>query len=421
MRLPGARPRPSSPSRDVEFALLGPHRSLTARGVAARPDAPTPAAALRALVEHERRTGRPAILVGAIPFDTGRQPYLYVPRRVRITPREPLAAGAGRGPRAGGESSLAGLSSLDDAGYREAVARVTARIAAGSLDKVVLARALDLVASAPVDVSALVQRLAADNPAAYTYRVDLPGRPGDDARLDAHPDARFDSDDHLGPPGGGSLVGASPELLAQVVDRNVTTNPLAGSAPRDPDPLLDDVRRSRLADSAKDLGEHRHVVDAVEAALAPLVDRLDVPAAPSISSTRDLWHLSTTVTGHVRAGVGALDVALALHPTPAVCGVPSAAAAADIAELEHLDRGFYSGLVGWVDSRGNGEWVIALRGGHVQGRRVRVHAGAGIVADSDPALEHEETATKMRTFCRSLTAVTGPVAAQVPSPQVVLA
>lgn len=392
----------------VEFALLGPRNGVRTYGVAAAvPAVPLQRAgtgdgadrvanssatgrstssqsevALSVLRAVEACTGLPGVVVGAVPFDTSQPTRLYVPEQVVWEMRSNPA------PSANGSHQPAALTSdelPDDPRYRAAVATAIARIDAGELDKIVLARALDVTLDWPVDVDALLGRLAAGNPDGYAYRVDL--------------------DDHAT----SSLVGASPELLVEVDYDIVRSNPLAGSAPRARDAAIDARRRALLADSAKDRREHAHVVAAVEAALAPLTSDLDVPAGPSVSSTRDLWHLSTSVTGRIRPGLTSLDLAYALHPTPAVCGVPQKRSAETIAELEPVDRGFYSGLVGWMDSSGQGEWVIALRGGLVEGSRVRVHAGAGIVADSDPSLEHAETATKMRTFLRALTQVGTPL------------
>ncbi len=377
---------------DARFALLGPDRCLRAEGVAAHVPLGDRESlsrlALDTLRDAEERTGAPGIVVGAVPFDPAEAPRLYIPEHVTRHPREHTGL-------AGSTSRADCPEPTDDAAYRAGVAEVVRRIVNGTLDKAVLARAVDITADSSVDVATLLERLAADNPSAYAYRVDL--------------------DDECA----SSLVGASPELLIEVEDGRLHSNPLAGSAPRHPDPDLDATRRDNLARSPKDLGEHAYVTASVEAALEPLSEELVVPSTPSVSSTRDLWHLSTTVTGRPRPGTTSLDLAFALHPTPAVCGVPRQVALGAIAELEAVTRGFYSGLVGWMDASGDGEWVIALRGGVVQGSVVRVHAGAGIVADSDPNLEHAETATKMRTFLRSLAEVAGPVRAHHPTSEAI--
>jgi isochorismate synthase len=178
---------------------------------------------------------------------------------------------------------------------------------------------------------------------------------------------------------------------------------LAGSAARAADPDEDRRRGEALLASAKDRHEHALVVTDVAARLAPLVEDLEVPEEPSLVATPTLWHLSTALRGRVGdPDVSALHLAQALHPTPAVCGVPRAAAHAAITEIEPFDRGFYTGAVGWTDARGDGEWVMALRCGEVAGDRVRLWAGAGIVPASCPADELAETAVKLRTLLDAL-------------------
>jgi isochorismate synthase len=262
------------------------------------------------------------------------------------------------------------------------VAEALARMAAGGLDKVVLARALDVVADAPVDPVPMLRELARRDPRSYLFAVDLPSdRPGTPR----------------------TLLGASPELLLSRDGADVTANPLAGSAARAADPDEDRRRGEALLASAKDRHEHALVVADVAARLDPLVDDLEVPDEPALVATPTLWHLSTAVRGRAAdPDVSALHLAQALHPTPAVCGVPRAAAHAAITEIEPFDRGFYTGAVGWTDARGDGEWVMALRCGEVAGDRVRLWAGAGIVPASCPADELAETAVKLRTLLDAL-------------------
>jgi len=359
------------------FRLDGPRHAVRADGVRASlapglAHGPGAAGAALAMLRREEiETGRPGIVVGAIGFDP------YQPARLWVPVRHDVAAAAVRR-----RSEVPGTVPVpDDPHYRGAVEVVLDRIADGRLTKVVLARSVDVRTAGPVDTGALFDQLASANPAAYAFGVDT----GDD----------------------GVLMGASPELLVSVDGRDVVSNPLAGSTPRHDDAAADDRAREELAASGKDLGEHRIVVDAVGAALAPLTSTLTTPAGPSVSATEQLWHLSTTLTGQLRPGVTALDAAYALHPTPAVAGMPSLAAARLIRDLEGADRRFFAGLVGWMDSAGNGEWVLALRCGLVRGDRVRVHAGAGVVAASTAAGEHAETGTKLQTFLRSLQAVAG--------------
>lgn len=257
----------------------------------------------------------------------------------------------------------------------EAVRRMDGH--AGPLRKVVLARALELTADEPVDPGAIVRRLAARDPRGHAFAVDL----GAD----------------------GTLVGASPELLVSRHGDVVVAQPLAGSTARRADAAADRSGADALLRSPKDLREHAFVVDAVAAALRPLCAELDVPDAPSLVATNAMWHLGTTVVGRLAdPATTALELAVALHPTPAVCGTPADAARALIAELEPFDRGPYAGAVGWQDASGDGEWVVTIRCGVVRDRSLRVYAGAGVVPGSRGVDELAETQAKLRTFLSAL-------------------
>jgi isochorismate synthase len=249
---------------------------------------------------------------------------------------------------------------------------------------VVLARAVRVVADAQWDPRAVLMRLHAADPVAYGYLVDL--SPAGDAHR------------------GTTLVGASPELLVARSGDQVRCRPFAGSAPRSTDPDTDRANGAALAASAKNRYEHRLVVDAIRDALARLCTTLDVDAEPQLHHTDALWHLSTRVTGTLREkSTTALDLALALHPTPAVGGYPTAAAAALITELEG-DRGFYAGATGWCDTAGDGRWVVSIRCAQLSAdRRTAIaHSGGGIVAESDANDELDETTTKFRTIMTGL-------------------
>ncbi|MBV8195610.1 MAG: chorismate-binding protein, partial [Candidatus Dormibacteraeota bacterium] len=143
--------------------------------------------------------------------------------------------------------------------------------------------------------------------------------------------------------------------------------------------------------------------DAVADTLAPFCSELEVDRQPSLHATATLWHLRTSIRGRLRDdSPDALTLAAALHPTPAVCGMPPDAALSLIRELEPFDRRFYAGIVGWVDARGDGEWVIALRCAEIMGRTARLYAGAGIVSGSDPAAEDREADVKFGAMLRAL-------------------
>ena len=155
--------------------------------------------------------------------------------------------------------------------------------------------------------------------------------------------------------------------------------------------------------SAKDRREHAVVAEFVAETLRPFCRRLEVPSGPSLVRTATMWHLSTRVTGELRdPEVSALELACALHPTPAVCGTPTGVARAAISELEPFDRGFYTGALGWGDALGDGEWVVTIRCAEASGSRLRLFAGGGIVVDSVPGEELAETSAKFRTMLRAL-------------------
>ena len=203
----------------------------------------------------------------------------------------------------------------------------------------------------------------------------------------------------------GDFVGATPETLIRREGDRVLSLPHAGTAARSPDPTRDRQAAEALLRSAKNRHEHAAVVEAVADALQPHCAELWVDPEPHLAATATVWHLATAVRGRLRPSApGALSLAAALHPTPAVCGTPTAAAAELIAELEPGSRGLYAGLVGWVDSRGDGEWAVSLRCALVTRAAVRIHAGAGIVAESQPELEVAETDVKFRTLIDALEA-----------------
>ena len=131
----------------------------------------------------------------------------------------------------------------------------------------------------------------------------------------------------------------------------------------------------------------------------PIAGHLNVPAEPSVIHTRTLWHLSTEVQGElIDPATSSLELATALHPTPAVCGYPNREARDLIAEIEPFDRGFFTGMVGWCDASGDGEWAVTIRCAEAEGGNLRLFAGAGIVMGSTPEQELAETATKFRTM-----------------------
>ena len=257
---------------------------------------------------------------------------------------------------------------LDSAGWREAVAEAVERIRAGELSKVVLARDLIAFASEPIDQRHLLASLAARFPSCFTFAIQ-------------------------------DLVGATPELLVRRIGGEVASRVLAGTAWRrgaaDGVPEESDLElAARLLASAKDREEHSYAAESAAESLRPYCSELHLPAEPDVLGLSNVAHLATEVTGRLRGDTCALALAGALHPTAAVCGWPRTAAAELISALEHMDRGRYAGPVGWMDGTGDGEWGLALRCGEVDGSRLRLFAGCGIVAGSDPDTELAEAQAK---------------------------
>jgi isochorismate synthase len=319
------------------------------------------------------------MLVGALPFLPNRLGELVIPRAVHGTALNAIADVPAQ--EFGFAWQRQEIPSPGD--YVHGVCQVLAALRDGTLRKVVLARSVRLTASERVDVGRLVRRLAVRDPLAYTFAARLP-EPTPGA---GHP----------------ILVGASPELLVSKHGRTVVSHPLAGSAPRSDDPFEDRRQAETLMCSDKNAREHAVVVDAIVTTLRQFCPQLTVPPRPALVGTATMWHLGTRISAQLAdPKVSSLDLALALHPTPAVCGWPTGRARSVIAELEPFDRGCYAGAAGWCDAAGNGEWAVALRCAEVHDRTVRVFAGAGIVPGSDPEAELAETTQKLRTLYRAL-------------------
>ncbi len=189
------------------------------------------------------------------------------------------------------------------------------------------------------------------------------------------------------------FFGSTPELLVRVEGERVFSAALAGTAPRGPTPELDRALGNSLLACPKNLEEHRYVGEAVKAALGPVAEQLDSPAKPGLMRLPEAQHLFTPFAGRLRHRYSAIELAGLLHPTPAVCGEPRQRAL-ELIEQEEPDRGWYAGTLGWMDAQGNGEFAVALRCALIDGARVFLWAGAGIVADSDPPAEFAETEAK---------------------------
>lgn len=279
-----------------------------------------------------------------------------------------------RAPTGGGPLHVV-ESQPDRPAWERTVGMFAGAVGRGRIDKVVLARRVTFDAPADLDVVGALRDLAATAPESATFAF-----------------ARGDT----------TFLGATPERLARTVGRSFETVAIAGSAPRGADPEEDARFAAALLESEKDREEHAVVVDALRAGLRPIVEALTVADAPRILPLRHVQHLVTPMRGTLREEAGLLALAGLLHPTPAVGGEPRDVALALIAEHEGFDRGWYAGPVGWLGADGDGELMVALRCGLVAGRDAVLFAGCGIVADSDPAREWDESTLKLRTMTTAL-------------------
>ncbi len=281
---------------------------------------------------------------------------------------EPLAV-----PRARAEATM----DLPRERWTDAIEDIRGKIALGQCRKVVAARARKVELATPVDVAAVLAELGRRHPECTRFGVRR---------------------------GSAAFVGATPERLIRRRGDEVDSEALAGSIARPPRATSSDDQAlaQALLDSAKDRGEHDLVVRAIEQGLGPWCRELAMPAEPAVRTLRHVLHLHTPVHGRLFAPRHVLALAAALHPTPAVGGTPTASALAWIATHEPAARGWYAAPVGWFDATGDGELAVAIRSGLIDGATATLHAGAGIVRDSDAAAEWAETEVKLRALSGAL-------------------
>lgn len=199
-----------------------------------------------------------------------------------------------------------------------------------------------------------------------------------------------------------AFYGATPELLVKVTNTAVTTMGMAGSTRRGATPAEDRALTLDLLNSAKDRHEHQLVVDAIERRLTPLTTSLDMPRYPQIYTLSNIHHLYTPIQGTLTDPQGVLPLVETLHPTPALGGTPREPAMRFIQAHEPVSRGWYAAPVGWLDHTLDGLFAVAIRSAVAQNNRVWAYAGAGIVADSEPAKEWAETAVKFRPMLNAV-------------------
>jgi len=254
-----------------------------------------------------------------------------------------------------------------DSKWKARVTTAINRIHTGTLDKVVLARDFTGTSPISIDPRAILKKLAVEYPSTWNFAVS-------------------------------GLVGATPELLLRLSRKMVTSRVLAGTISKTGDDERDLALAASLARSSKDLEEHEYAVRSVADALEPFCTSTNIPESPFVLHLANVMHLATDVTGALAEKlehVDAFTILEQLHPSAAVCGTPRTQASELITDIEGISRGRYAGPIGWIDAAGDGELGIALRCGQISGDSIRIFAGCGIVAGSDPEKELAESEAKL--------------------------
>ena len=265
---------------------------------------------------------------------------------------------------------------LSQATWRQQVNAAVGRIHNGALEKVVLSRTCDLIFDVPIDPLAVLDRLALRYPNTYRFM--------------------------MAPTAESAFVGATPEVLVEVNAPHIRTAAVAGSIQRGANPQEDAELAAQLFTNPKERHEHALVVENLRDLLEPLTLDLLSPEEPQILALGNIQHLHTPFQGTLAGNTDALDVVARLHPTPALGGCPQQVAMDTIREIEALSRGWYASPVGWFDRHGNGLFAVAIRSAIFNGENARLYAGCGIVGQSDPDREWEETKIKFKPMLESL-------------------
>jgi salicylate biosynthesis isochorismate synthase len=315
-----------------------------------------------------RRDGEARVTVNAelAPDDTADEVLQRVRRRLVQLRAQPLPL---FDPDPAGVYRLVSL--MPPSHYEEAVTHAVQRIRAGELEKVVLARDVEVHAPVEHDPAVVLGVLRDAFPSCFVFAV---GR------------------------GDATFVGASPELLVRREGQRASTVALAGSTRRSADPSVDDHLGEQLMRSEKDRAEQAVVARRIGRALSRCAVWVTAAPEPALIRVANIQHLATPIRAQLAWPIGAIELASLLHPTPAVGGEPQATALNLIPALEGLDRGWYAGPVGWTDAAGDGEFCVALRCALLRGRIAYCYAGCGIMGDSDPAAELAESEIKLEVM-----------------------
>lgn len=259
--------------------------------------------------------------------------------------------------------------------YLHSIQQVTDIIKAEKVEKVVIARALKLEFDKKLSPTAALYQVSNEQPESFLFGLEA--------------EEQF-------------FFGATPERLVKVEDKKALSTCLAGSTPRGKTVEKDTELGNALLTDPKNRGEHQYVVNMISEVFEAYCSQASVPKLPKLMKIRDIQHLYTPVEGNLNPGATLFDLVEALHPTPALGGEPKLEAMEMIREYEALNRGYYAAPVGWIDAKGDGEFAVAIRSALLDGKEAYLYAGGGIVADSTPQSEYDETWVKFRPMLRAL-------------------
>ena len=328
--------------------------------------------------------GSGPVLIGAIPFDSSQNDDFILPKLLIFKSEDgrswvtsiddsDLDLNPSLAPNAT-SSSYEVSPGVEVEVYLNAVTSARDAVRSGAIQKAVIARDVFVTSSQPIDIHSVLLRLRNSFGSSYQFSVD-------------------------------GFIGASPELLVSILDGEVSSHPLAGTAPRTGDPATDAQLAISLLSSAKNQIEHRIVIDAVHDTLLPWCSYLDWEPEASIVAVANVQHLGTHMSGRLsQPFLHVLDAVYALSPTPALGGFPRDKALKLISDVEGMSRGRYGGAVGWFDSRGNGVFAVSIRCAEFSNnnKTARLFAGGGIVADSEPLSELAETQAKLQAMLAAI-------------------
>ncbi|WOV83401.1 isochorismate synthase [Sporosarcina jeotgali] len=270
---------------------------------------------------------------------------------------------------------LCSMKELRKEQYLKAVKQITEKIQMGEAEKVVIARKLALQFEQPIRPAAALQSISNEQRDSYNFGLEN---------------------------GSQFFFGATPERLIEIKDGQAFSACVAGSIKRGSSADEDQQFGNELLQDKKNREEHQYVVDMITGVFDSLCASYTAAAKPKLMKVRDIQHLHTPVQGHLGAESSIFQFVKALHPTPALGGVPTPVAMELIRQEEDLDRGYYAAPVGWTDTSGNGEFAVAIRSSLLDQDKAWLYAGGGIVADSEPNQEYEETWVKFRPMLRAL-------------------